>query len=139
MVVYGTNKVRIYVNNSGQFTFEQEYTADDTIVKIDLSSDNNYLIIGTSNTNQFEVKVNANLYQKKMMNNAEIIMFCGVFIGVMIIFGLYCLITKKPSLQTKIEVDNQQFNRKTEHSIKLDYLKMNADDTQVEINRNSRS
>ena len=73
------------------------------------------------------VRINANLYQKTMMANAEIIMFCGVFIGVVLLFIVYCLITRKSSFETKIDVDDNRNSRVHNNSSKRDYMNMNGD------------
>lgn len=62
-----------------------------------------------------------------MMANAEIIMFCGVFIGVVLLFIVYCLITRKSSFETKIDVDDNRNSRLHNNSSKRDYMNMNGD------------
>ena len=51
------------------------------------------------------------------MDNAEIIMFCGVFIGVIIVFIIYCFITRK-NIDVKVDNHKTLRNSKThQHSI----------------------
>lgn len=67
-----------------------------------------------------------------MMDNAEIIMFCGVFIGVIIVFIIYCFITRK-SIDAKVDINKTVRNSK----INQNSMDHNPDETEVEINRKS--
>lgn len=121
----GTTKIMVYANITGQYSFVQEYTTSDNIVMVDLSNDNNYLLVGTQNTSAFQIRVNTNLHQKKMMNNAEIILFTVVFVTVALLFAIYCISTRcSRGNLAQVEV--------LEGS-KMDYL--DAEDTEMEITR----
>ena len=93
-VVVGTKDVRLYANNTSSFSYITSYTSDKDIKQIDLSSDDNYLILGVDST-KFYILVNSNLYEKKMMSNAEAIFFACTFGGVLILMILYHVVGMK--------------------------------------------
>lgn len=124
----------LYANNTEQFSYVISYIYDNTIDEIDLSSDNNYLVAGSTNTNSFDIRVSENLFQKKMVKNAEIILFACSYGGVLIVIILYNVATMN---KTKINVDSSNESELNCKKQKIYNVGMQNEDTQIQLNNKS--